>query len=164
MYFSRPLLPPWNSLSGKHQSQPLYVNSTPKLKLLWVPYTKGQKVRSLYCTALQMAWHSFLWVGRKLFSLTSSRRQAFSECYSQVINFLCESSLLLLHSSGGMSSHLRGCCFSTGRGRNQLSLDVWAEDCGHFPHAFASAVGTGAAAWIPSQREDWRCLWGRGTV
>lgn len=125
---------------------------------------KRAKVRSLYCTALQMARHSFLWVGRKLFSLTSSRRQAFSECYSQVINFLCESSLLLLHSSGGMSSHLRGCCFSTGRGRSQLSLDVWAEDCGHFPHAFVSAVGTGAAAWIPSQREDWRCLWGRGTV
>lgn len=34
-------------------------------------------------------------------------------------------------------------------------LDVWAEGCWHFPHAFASAVGTGGASWIPRQRGAW---------
>lgn len=61
-----------------------------------------------------------------------------------------KSSLLFLHSSGCISSHFRGCCSSTGRGRNQLLLDVWAERAvGHFQHASGSAVGTRGAAEIP---------------
>lgn len=54
-----------------------------------------------------------------------------------------KSSLLFLHSSGCISSHLRGCFSSTGRGRNQLLLDVWAESC----WAFSACLGLSCGNW-----------------
>lgn len=54
-----------------------------------------------------------------------------------------KSSLLFLHSSGCISSHLRGCCSSTGRGRNQLLLDVWAESC----RAFSAYLSLSCGNW-----------------
>ena len=63
-------------------------------------------------------------VSRKLITGGRARRQALSRVISCV-----KSPLLFLHSSGCISSHLRGCCSSPGRGRTQLLLDVWAAGC-----------------------------------
>lgn len=52
-----------------------------------------------------------------------------------------KSSLLFLHSSGCISYHLRGCCSSTGRGRNQLLLDAWAESCRAFSACLSLSCG-----------------------